>query len=573
MTKHESLPATLEAFHSFVRDTMELWKVPGVAVAVVRDGEVVLAEGFGLRDTEPELPVTPQTLFALASGTKAFTTMALGLLADDGKLDWDTPVRHLLPTFKLHDPFATDRITPRDLVSHRSGLPRHDLAWYNSPESRAELVRRLRYLQPNKDLRTVWQYQNLMYMTAGYLIEQLTGQTWEEFVQRRIFEPLGMHGSNFSVAVSQATQDFALPYKEKDGTLERLPFYDASAVGPAGSINTNIAGMAQWLRLHLGKGGLGATRLVSEGQLRQMHAPQMVMQRPAKWDELPHVSYGLGWFVEPYRGHDLVHHGGNIDGFSTMTTFMPRDNIGVVVLCNLNGSPLPWIVCLNAYDRLLGLDEIPWTERFKRDEAEWKAGEERGKSMSEERRVTGTSPSHPLDRYVGDFEHAGYGVLSFTLADDELQAMYNGTAMPAKHYHYDTFEVTHPTWDSRFKATFATDARGDIISVAIPFEPTVADIVFTRMPDPALSDRSVLSKFAGEYELFGMPMTITLRESVLVARMPGQPEWELVPRNGAEFLLKELSGFSLEFVLDEKGTVVEAIVTQPQAVLTAKRRE
>src|SRR5262249_8182981 len=163
----------------------------GLAVGIVRHGEVLFLEGFGVRDVERKLPVTPQTLFALASGTKAFTTMALGLLADEGKLDWGTPVRQYLPSFKLHDPVATERLTPRYLATHRSGLPRHDLVWYNSSHSREELVGRLQYLEPNKDFRAVWQYQNLMYMTAGYLIEQLTGLTWEQFVQQRIFQPLG----------------------------------------------------------------------------------------------------------------------------------------------------------------------------------------------------------------------------------------------------------------------------------------------------------------------------------------------------------------------------------------------
>ena len=571
--KQHDRPAELKGFSKFVRSTMEAWKVPGAAIAVVRDGEIVFMRGFGLRDVENGLPVTPQTIFALASGTKAFTTMALGLLADQGKLDWDTPVRHYLPDFKLHDPFATERITPRDLVTHRSGLPRHDMAWYNSPYEREELVHRLRYLRPNKDLREVWQYQNLMYMAAGYLIEHLTGETWETFVRRHIFEPLGMQGSNFSVEVSQTLPDYALPHKDNEGRVEQIPFYNACAVGPAGAINTNVAGMARWLLLHLNRGRLGDSQFISEGQIRQMHAPQMAMQQPAKWDELPHKSYGLGWFVEPYRGHDLIHHGGNLDGFATMTTLMPRDNIGVVVLSNLNGTPLPWLVCLNAYDRLLGLPEIAWNDRYKRDEAEQKEGEERARTTSEERRVPETYPSHPIQSYAGNFEHPGYGVLRFTHEDGKLHASYNGTQLPTAHYHYDTFELTHTTWDTRYKATFATDARGDIVSVALPLEPTVGDIVFTRMPDPALTDPSVLRSFAGEYDLFGMPMTIALVKQGLLARIPGRPDWPLVPRAGTEFLLKDLSGWSIEFIRDEGGAVVEAIVTQPDVVLTAKRRD
>jgi CubicO group peptidase (beta-lactamase class C family) len=280
-----------------------------------------------------------------------------------------------------------------------------------------------------------------MYMTAGYLIEYLTGQTWEAFVQQRIFQPLGMHGSNFSVEVSQATEDHALPYKEKDDILTQVPFYSQFAVGPAGSINTTAADMTRWLLLQLNKGIYENNRLISEAQLRDMHTPQMVMQQPSKYDELPYISYGLGWFIEPYRGYDFIHHGGNINGFSTMTTLMPRHNLGVVVLSNLNGTPAPWILCLNAYERLLGLDQRPWTERLKKDEAEWKAGEEKGKEKSEADRVSDTQPSHPLESYVGEYEHPGYGILSFTLNDGALQAQLNDTPFPVKHYHYDTFEL------------------------------------------------------------------------------------------------------------------------------------
>ena len=570
--KQRRVVTRLKGFDDAVRSTMERWKVPGLAITIVKDGEVVLQEGFGQRDVDRNLPVTPQTLFALGSGTKAFTTMALGLLVEDGKLDWDTPVRTYLPDFKLSDPFATERMTARDLVTHRSGLPRHDLAWYSSSESRAELVRRMRYLEPNNDFRTVWQYQNLMYMTAGYLVECLSGQTWEEFVRQRIFRSLEMNGSNFSVEVSQASPDYALPYQEKDDALKQMPFYSQWAVGPAGSINTSVADMSRWLLLHLGKGRYRETALISEGQIRQMQAPQMVMPQESKYAELSNVSYGLGWFVESYRGHDFVQHGGNIDGFSSLTTLMPRDNIGVVVLCNLNGTPVPMIACLDAYDRLLGLDPVPWSDRFKADESEFKAGIERSKTKDETDRIAGTQPSHPIESYTGDFAHPGYGLLSLKLVDGELQAALNGLTLPARHYHYDTFEMEYAPFDVRFKATFSTNVRGDIDAVAIPLEPTVGDIVFRRSADTALRDPSFLARFVGEYRLLGAPMTVLMKgEQALLVRLPGQPDFELEPYRGTEFTFKGLSGFSIEFILDEVGAVSEAIITQPGAVFTAAR--
>lgn len=563
----------LAKFAAFVESTLELWQVPGAAIAIVREGEIIFLQGFGKRNIAEDMPTTPHTRFALASGTKAFTTMALGMLVDEGKLDWDKPVREYLPSFTLFEPFAGERMTPRDLVTHRSGLPRHDLAWYHSAHSRAELIRRLRFLEPNKDLRSFWQYQNLMYMVAGYLVEHITGQTWEAFVQERIFSPLGMANSNCDVAVSQTSDDFAVPYKKKREQVEATPFYQEWAVGPAGSVNTSAADMAKWLQLHVRNGKFNDRQLVSEAQVRDMHSPHMVVSRPARYAELPHQSYGLGWFVEPYRGYDFVHHGGNIDGFSTMTTLMPREGIGVVVLCNMEASPLPWVVCLNAYERLLGLSETSWNDRFKQDEAELKAGGARGKQHSNDERIGNTWPSHPLESYVGEYEHPGYGILSFTLNDGALQATMNNVSLPAEHYHYDTFELVWEAQDTRVKATFRADARGDVVAVSAPLEPTVRDIVFTRVPNSAMREPSFLAQFVGEYEVMGMPITVSLRaNTALLARVPGLPEVELVPRRGTEFTFKDLSGFGMTFMQDEAGRVTEAQVVQPGAVFVAKRR-
>jgi CubicO group peptidase (beta-lactamase class C family) len=568
----DGTPSQLDGFADWIRDAMTTWKVPGLAVGVVKDGAVVFLHGFGVRDVEQALPVTPNTLFALASGTKAFTTMAMGMVADEGKLQWDAPVKEAMPSFRLHDGVATERLTPRDLVTHRSGLPRHDMAWYHTPFSRGDLMRRLQYLQPNKDIRTEWQYQNLMYMAAGYLVEHLTGLTWEDFVRSRIFEPLGMHRSNFAVSDSQASDDYALPYREKDNDLKVVPFYSQFAIGPAGSINTCVADMTRWLLLHLGQGEVDGQRLVSEAQVRDMYMPHMPLQRPSKYEETPYESYGLGWFVKPYRGQVFVEHGGNIDGFSTMTTLMPRHNIGVVALCNMSGSPLPWIVCINAYERLLGLSITPWSDRFQADKATYEAGEKEGEAKNEADRVPDTQPSHPLDAYVGEYEHPGYGTLRFELEDGALGAQLNAIRYAATHYHYDTWTLKWELWDSEHKATFATDVRGDIASIAVAFEPTVDDIVFGRVPPRALRERAYLERFTGDYELVGVPMSVFMKNDALWIRLPGQPEVELVPRKEHEFRAKRLSGLTLVFTTGDGGAVTEAVVSQSGSSFHAPRR-
>jgi CubicO group peptidase (beta-lactamase class C family) len=564
----------LQGFDDFVDSIMRDWKVPGLAISVVKDGEVIFSQGFGKRDVDGGLEVTPQTLFPIASCTKAFTTTSMAILADEGKLDWDTPVKHYLPTFKLYDLFASEHITPRDLVTHRSGLPRHDLMWYNSSSTRQELFDRLQFLEPNKDLRAVLQYQNLMYMVAGYLVGQLANQSWEDFVQQRIFDPLGMSSSLFSTSDAQETADFSFPYKEEKDEVKNIPFYEGQwSIAPAGAIVSSIADMNRWVLFHLNKGKHEGEQIVSENQVIQMHGPQMVAPITFPFAEIPITSYGLGWFVEPYRGHMMAEHGGNIDGFSSLVTLLPEQNVGVVILTNLNGVPVPNILTYSICDRLLGLDEVAWSERFQKFWTAFKEAEEKGKEKTEADRVPNAHPSHSLNAYAGEYEHPGYGVFTVKLQDDQLEGTFNSMTSPLKHYHYDIFELVIEKFDARMKVSFFTNARGDINSLSAPLEPTVKDIVFQRLPPRDMTDKLFLERFIGEYEIMGLTMTVALRgERSLVVSLPMQPEFELVPYKGNTFHVKGLSGYSIEFKLDATGNLYEAVVEQPNGVVTATRK-
>ena len=244
----------LEGFPNFIEKARKALKVQGTAIAVIKENEVVHCQGYGLRDVKNNLPVDADTIFAIGSSSKAFTTLGMGILVDQGKLDWDKPVREYIPTFKLYDAFATDRMTPRDLVCHRSGLPRHDLMWYGTAKSRKEILDRLQYLEPNKDFRTYLQYQNLMFMTAGYLIEVVSGKTWEEFTRSEIFARLGMTRSNCSVEDTKMLQNYSLPYSEEKKKVKETPFRNIDTIGPAGSINASLNDMIQWAMLHLNDG-------------------------------------------------------------------------------------------------------------------------------------------------------------------------------------------------------------------------------------------------------------------------------------------------------------------------------
>lgn len=568
--------AQLQGLDDFVRGVMQEWRGRGVALAIVKDNEVIYARGFGQRDEARDLPVTTQTLFPIASCTKAFTTASLAILADQGKLDWDTPVREYIPGFKLYDSFASERVTPRDLVSHRTGLPRHDLVWYhNTTATRQELFERLRYLEPTKDLRSHWQYQNLMYMAAGYLVEVLSGQSWEEFVRQHLFEPLDMRSSSFDVVqISKEASDYSHPYREVGDEVKEIPFYAAqAAIAPAGAIVSNVTEMSNWVLMHLNQGTYKGTKIISEAQVRQMHTPQMIVPQVSQYPEMPYASYAMGWGVEPYRGHPMVDHSGGIDGFRSLTTLFPRENIGIVVLSNLGQLNIPEILTYNIFERLVGLDETPWSERFMQEHRGFKEAEKAGKEQSEVKRVAGTNSSHPLAAYTGDFGHPGYGVFSVTLEDGALQGLFNEMTFPLQHYHYDIFELALEQSDEKMKVSFQTNVRGDIDTLVAPFEPTGNDIVFKRVPEKAMRERAFLAQFVGVYELLGMELIISLKdEHTLSASVAGQPDYELEPYRGSEFVAKGHSGTSIEFERDASGVVTGAAVTLESSVFHASKR-
>jgi CubicO group peptidase (beta-lactamase class C family) len=590
----------LAGFDAWVEQEMKTWMVPGLAVAVVKDGEVILLKGYGYRDVEKQLPVTPQTLFAIGSITKSFTVLDLATLVDEGKLEWDKPVREYLPEFRLYDQFASDRMTPRDLVTHRSGLPRHDALWYNATFSRRDMVERLRHLEPSRDFRAVYQYQNLMFMTAGYLAERLTGKKWEEVTRERLLEPLGMTRSNFSVLESEKDADFAQPYQKAKEELKRVPFRVIDEMGPAGSINSSVEEMSRYLLLHMNKGKVGekpfgasapgadrsqGKQLVSAANITQMHTPQMVASAaPPQWPELGYASYGMGLQVTSYSGNVLVNHGGAIDGFWAYLSFLPQKNLGVVALSNRGGQPLPMIVTYQIYDRLLGVEPAPWSQRFKEQQEKSEAAEEEAKKKGYTPRVEGTQPSHKIEDYAGRYEHPGYGIASIELGegpdsvgagDAPLRLTFNRMNHPLAHFHYDVFEIPEDPLDpfEKTKVQFGMNSSGQIDRLLIPLEPNVKEIVFTRMAEEQMRQRSFLEPLTGEYVLGAQTVAVTLQgDDTLILSVPGQRPYELVPRSGTTFDIKGLTGFSLEFKKDAAGAVVEVVFYQPNGTFVAKRK-
>jgi CubicO group peptidase (beta-lactamase class C family) len=576
------LKGTLDGFDDFMAAAMREFKVPGVAVAVVKDGKIILAKGYGYRDVARQLPMTGATLFPIASITKSFTVTALGTLVDQGRLDWDKPVREYLPGFRMYDPVATEQLTARDMVTHRSGLPRHDLIWYSSSLSREELVARLRYLEPNKPIREKFQYNNLMFITAGYLGGRILGSSWEDLVRKGILEPLGMINSTFSSDGARKSTDYALPYRKnrKTEVVSEIAFSKWGDVGPAGAMNSSINDMSKYLLMHLSKGAFAGKQVLGRNNVDQMQSPQMILQGSPLFAEIGESSYGMGFFIETYRGHKHVQHGGNLDGFSLMLSFLPNDGIGVVVLTNLDGTFLRNLIPYVVYDRLLGLDSIDWVQRYREIESKERSQEISADKKGYTGRHEGTHPSHDLAEYAGEFEHPGYGKLAIQVKGNgnagKLYLKLNDVERPLEHFHYDTFQVPENPLDpfEKLRVTLPTDAQGELSKVESNLEVNVKEIVFKRAAEKQMFEASFLRQFVGVYDTPGQPMTVTLAgENMLQLVSPGKPPRKLIPKHGTRFDVDELTGVTLEFKLEASGQAKEVVIYTPDSAQVAPRKK
>jgi CubicO group peptidase (beta-lactamase class C family) len=533
-------------------------KIPGAAVGVVVGDRVVLLEGYGLRDREAGKPMTPDTVMPIASVSKQFTVAALGTLARRGMLDWDAPVRDVLPDFRLHDDFATLRATPRDLVTHRVGLPRHDAVWFGSELSREELYRRLRHLPFNEDLRTTFQYNNFMFMTAGYLGGKLAGTTYEELVRSALFEPLGMTRTHFDLASIGGDADGAVGYQlNNERELVRDRFESAEQMAPTGGINSTARDLARWMRMLLAGGTLEGRRVLLEDDVRAMMEPKMPIG-PNFFPEFGFNSYGMGLFVEAYRGHETANHGGNMPGAATMLLLLPKEKIGVVVLTNRSGAVLRDALPYEIVDRLLGLPSAGLVERYAELERKGFASEDEAKAAGVSDRVAGTLPSHRLEQYAGRYTEPGYGALDVALsAEGALELRFNGFSARLDHWHYDVFQTPEDRTSEldRARVQFVTDLAGEVSGVAVPIEARVPPVLFARQPPAEMLERAFLDRMAGTYELFGFPLEVWVREDGrLFAGYPGVT-WELVPLRGTTFKVEERTGVMVEFLAGPDGTV------------------
>jgi CubicO group peptidase (beta-lactamase class C family) len=424
--------AAIAGIDADVDRAMQALHVPGVAVGVIADGQVILAKGYGVREVGKPAQVDADTLFDIGSMAKSFTATAVAALVDDGKLEWDKPVVDYLPWFRLYDPIATQLITPRDLLTHRSGLPRHDFIRVSTYMSREELVHRIRYLEPSATFRQKFQYNNLMYALAGYLAGFEAGTTWEELVKRRIFVPVGMTHSNTSAVELQQSDDYAHPHDLKDGKTVPIPVYDYQkfGVGPNGAVNSCVDDMLKYLAFHLSEGSVDGRQVMSVVQMKQLHDPSTVANSQE--------TYALGWFVTDHGGHRILEHGGAIDGFTSDMALLPEEKIGIVVLNNL-GSALPEDITHDLMDRLLNLKPHDYLEQTLADHSRAEANEAAEKRKFEDARIPNTHPTLELTAYAGAYFHPAYGVIHVEREGEGLIVKFDALSLHVNHYHYDTF--------------------------------------------------------------------------------------------------------------------------------------
>jgi CubicO group peptidase (beta-lactamase class C family) len=455
----------LSSLDQTINSVMSDWRIPGATVSIVNGNSVVYMKGFGVRDIRTKQPVTADTLFDIGSATKAFTAAVIATEVDDGKMQWDGRVNTYLPSFHLSDPEADEHVTIRDLLCHRTGLPGADMVWYGTTLSRDELIHRVAYVPSRAGFRSRFQYQNLMFLAAGEAAGHVAVSTWDDLVHTRIFAPLGMSRSVTTVAEAQKSDDVATPHEHNpDGSVKAVAWYDLDNVAPAGAISSSARDMAKWLEFQLGDGTYQGKRLISEKNLREMHEPQMVVPRAGEigtvfFPDSMQLSYGLGWFVQDYRGHQLVLHPGDIDGFAAESVLIPELHTGFFVAINTTSLGRQVIV-YDIADKLLNLPDADWNGHFHKLEAEEKA-EEKASQAWDSQRVPGTHPSHELAAYAGNFDNPAYGQAEITFENGNLMLHFHSRPSELEHFQYDTF-VTNRNPEAKTRVTFFVDGKGEV---------------------------------------------------------------------------------------------------------------
>lgn len=580
-------PTTLNAdkipgIDSLLKQVLKDQNVAGFAVAIVKGDEVIYSNGFGYRDVGNKKPVTPNTLFAIGSSTKAFTASLLGLLQKEGKLTLDDKAVNLLPQLRFYSEEMNNQITLRDLMAHRTGLSRYDFSWllFNTA-NRDSIIARVKYMKPTAAVRQKWYYNNFMYLAQGMIVEKLSGKTWEQNIKEKFFIPLDMTRSNTDIKTFQNDSDASLPYTVINGNvIKKVDYYNINGMGPAGSINSSVNDMANWLKVWISGGFYQKKEILPRTYIAEAASSQMVMAGglPSAHKDVYFDNYGLGWMLSSYRGHYMVEHGGNINGFSANVAFFPTEKIGIVVLTNQNQSAVPDVVRNSIADRILNLKTIDWNREAKKDAAEARAAS-LSKKQIKKTPILNTTPSHPLKDYVGSFENPAYGIIKITLEKNGLYTVVGDEKVALKHMYYDVFDPRSidkngvvDTTESNLLFNFASGQDGKIQNIGILLDGNEKPVLFDLKPELKVLSVKELEKYVGEYSMGQATAKVYLKGNTLYVFVPGQPEYETEVGDDHTFILKALKGFSVKFELGADQKVTSLLFIQPNGVFKAVKK-
>ena len=502
---HTAAQSAFADLDEYVAKTMKAFDVPGISVGIVKDGKVVLAKGYGVKKLGEPAVVDENTLFGIGSNTKAFTAAALATLVDEGKIAWDDPVYERLKGFQMYDPYVSKEMRIRDLLCHRSGLGLGEgdlMFWPHTTFTRDEVVYRVRFLKPATSFRSQFAYNNLMFLTAGQVVAEVSGKSWDDYVHDRIFVPLGMKTTNTSTDALKSGGDYAFPHSKVDGKLQVIPFENLDNAGPAGSINSSVAEMSRWVMMQLNRGKIPGSegKIFSEKDSQEMWMQQTVIRvREEGAEELkdlrPHLSgYGLGWFVRDYRGHKLVGHSGGVAGFVSHVEMIPEEKLGIIILTNAEEDFAFDAILFHVLDSYLGGGTQDYVSAFKTVEDKHQKEAEETMQKAQQGRATDSKPSLPPEKYTGDYTDPWYGKVSITQEGGHLVLRLERTTKGVadlQHWQYDTFKAhwRDRTVEDAF-VTFALKPDGTIdhftmvaVSPLADFSFDYQDLYFTPVPN------------------------------------------------------------------------------------------
>jgi len=466
---------------------LEISKAAGFAIAIVKGNEIIYAKGFGYRNLENKLPVTPNTVFAIGSTTKAFTASLMGILEDEGKVDLDESPRIYIPELQFFNSEMDAQITIKDLMTHRTGLPRHDGTWrYFGADTKEEYLARIAFQEPVTPVRSKWRYNNMMYMVQGAIAERLTEKSWGQNMEQSFFKPLEMTNSNTSIHALKSNTQSAIGYYFEEDINTKIDYYDIGVMEPAGAINSSVIDMSKWMMAWLNKGQYHGKQVLPSAYVKAAISSKVVVsgRLPRENDTSTFmINYGYGWFVRSYKGHYRVDHGGNIEGFSAEIALFPADDLGIIILTNQNQSGLPQTVRNMVADLLLDTPETEdWMARLE------KLVQHQTKVQEIKTIVSKEKPVYALKNYTGTYTHKGYGTFEVVKENDSLFAKFPLKTLWLNPVHPNVFETFNFN-DDQVEANdqdksihFMTNFEGEITGLNIELERTLDPIIFSRTP-------------------------------------------------------------------------------------------